>query len=266
MSKSITYALIISDDEVFSKKLRQELRTNEISKDWRSLVITNSEGNREKDLPINKIFELILKIKQVHIVLFFDFERKEDFCFDLLKILNKYDGAQRVIQYCFFSEGHSKKMLENALHAGAHIVDYKRPDFSDIVLNIELLKNPSFDHVPVYATSEGYENVYWPKFFGKINYINEINVNIDTTFDKVDPSEEWINRFLPNLTGAPMAVTNSSSLEKKFRWIEDINTLKFEYSRANLVSGDFLNVKSVHEIDSQSGEYMYETSKRISLI
>jgi hypothetical protein len=259
-----TYALIVSDDEAFSGKLRQEIRTNEISKDWRSLVLSNNVNNKHKDLPINKIFEIILKIKKVHIVIFFDFEKKREFCLDLLKILNKYKGAQKIVQFCFFSESHTKKNLEEALNAGAHIVDYKRPDMSDIVQNIQFIKNKEFNHLPQYATSKGYNTVYWPKFFGKIDLISESEVNIETTFNKINPNEDWLNRFLPNLAGGKVFLTNSTHLEKKCRWIEDINSLRFEYSLARLINSDYLNVNNVENKEEKLDKYIYQTSKRIS--
>ncbi|EQC45430.1 hypothetical protein [Bacteriovorax sp. Seq25_V] len=257
-----TYTLIISDDPLFSGRIRRVLSKNEISIEWRTLVFSNSESNEEKDFKLDKLFELILKIKKVNIVVFFDFEKKEEFCLDLIKIFNKYQGAQYILQICFFGEENPKTDLEAALAAGAHMVEYKRPDLDDIVTNIQYLKNSEFNFLPEYATSRGYDTVLWPRFFCKIKHIDPQNILATTTFDKLNPSDEWIKRFIPQIGDGKAMVSNSESLEKKCRWIEDINTLKFEYSENELLTGDFLNISSVEKdaVDT----FTYKLAKRVS--
>ncbi len=257
-----TYALIISDDPLFSGRIRRVLTGNEISKGWRTLVFSNSEDNHEKDFKIDKLFDLILKIKKVHIIVFFDFENREEFSLDLLKIFNKYQGAQYILQFCFFGEENPKSDIELALAAGAHIVEYKRPDLDDIVTNIQYLKNVEFNFLPEYATSRGYDTVLWPRFFCKINYIDPKGLSATTTFDKINPSDEWIKRFLPQIGDHNLMVTNSKDLEKKCRWVEDINTLKFEYSGEDILAGEFLNISSVEK--GERDTFTYNLAKRVS--
>lgn len=262
MSNTLTYSLILSDDPLFSKRLKTTLSENEVSKDWRTLVFSNNPANESRDFKFEKLFELILKIKKVHLIVFFDFDSNQEFMTNLLAIFNKYSGATQILQIAFFGEKNTKEELESSLYHGCHMVEYKRPDIEDIVTNIMILKNPAFNAYPNYATAEGYNSVYWPKFFGKIDFVNYLNVNITTTFDKINPDEKWINKFMPTLTSKDFVIGNSRETDRKCRWLEDINTLKFEYKNQLLINNNFLNVNNVFKNDNKT--FTFKTSKRIS--
>lgn len=248
-----TYSLIISDDPIFTRRLRQVFQTNEISKDWRTLVFSNK--NELKDLTISKLFPFIIKSQDEKIVITLDFENNFDFQLDLLKIINKYKLNDKFLKIGIFGEENTKQQLKTAFQEGCHIVDYKRTDIDDIINTIMLLKNEEHDHLPKYANAPGNGECLWPSFLGMIKAISHSQVFANMKFAKVSPDEEWIKKFVPDLSERGVMITNDASLDKKFRWLEDTNKLRYDYEDKDLIGSKYLISKTVEEYSHSFDKY-----------
>lgn len=250
-AKQETYSFIISDDPVFSKRLRHTFESNQTSQGWKTLVFSNS--NPLKDLPLSKLFPFIIKSKQSNIVITIDFETKFNFQLDLLKILKKYRSNSHIICIGIFGEENKKEQLKKAFENGCKIVDYKKPDMEDLINTIMLIKNKEHDFLPVYASSPGNGECLWPYFLGGVESISFNRVRAEMSFSKIDPDEDWINKFVPDLSGGGAMITNDHGLEKKYRWLEDTNKLNFKFSDKQMINSKVLISKkvenTVHDFD-----------------
>ncbi|WP_127716793.1 hypothetical protein [Halobacteriovorax sp. HLS] len=243
--KDKTYFIFISDDSKFTRRFRQIVKNNSISKDWRTLVFSNISD--DADFSINKLFHFIIKANKEKIVLLIDFETSANLMKDILKILDKYRASQAIIKLAIFSESHDPFEIQEIISYGCQIVEYKKPDMEDLINTIQLLKSPEYTNLPKYATSNGEGHVLWANFIGKIKYISHESIKAEMGLDKLDPSKEWIKAFVPDLTTTSYAITNSQSDEKKFRWLDDINTLRYSYRDKRFINSDYFNVTKVED-------------------
>jgi hypothetical protein len=258
-STAKTYFLIVSDDPLHVKRLAETVTKNEISKDWRIICFSNDDNLSQ--YRIKQIFSFMLNHSSDQMVLAIGFQRNFGYRMDILKIIHRYPQLNHVVKVGFFGETSEKEMLEIGLVNGCHLVEYKGLEYCDLITNIQLIKRDDFDSLPTYATSEGYGEVGWGMFVTEIDYINKGQVAFNSKFSKIGPSDEWLKTFMPNLSDVTFTINNSEELDKKSRWLEDINMLNFDYANKELVGSSQLNIKSI--IDK--GEYtQFVTEKRIA--
>lgn len=251
MSQEKNYLVFISEDALFSKKLRRGIQETSITKDWRYLCF--GQNNIDKDFPLNKLFIFLQKNKSDKIVICIDFDANYTMSLDILKIIQKYSFTQEMIKVGAFGDQNTKRQIEITLSHGCQIADYKRPEVGDILTNILLLKDKSYEELPEYATAPGENVIYWGEFFGKVNYIGEENLSIAKTFGEVHPNDSWMDKFLPKLTQSQM-IDNSKELDRKYKWLESYSSFKFYFENKKLLNCESIKIHEDVKTDEKSVE------------
>ncbi|MDD0853981.1 hypothetical protein HBN50_12785 [Halobacteriovorax sp. GB3] len=261
MSTTKKQLALFSDDPLYVARIRKQIAI--FAGDQFEVVVFSRDENI-RDVKLTSFFPALIEKKFFSLIMI-DFDGNERFKKDILKIINKYAFVKDIPKVGIFGEEHHLTELQEIYSHGVVLCDYKREDLEDFIYNLKFLISKDTSGAPKYAMAEGHSEVLWAKFLCSMTEITPELIKSITKFDKIDPDKKWLEEFLPNFSAPRSFVQETPELQRKYKWLEDINTLNISSHLPEGLGCEQVNVKEIAKFEHDLRFNSLTCEKRLNI-